>query len=78
MIKTGSSGVRFSMRSLEFEIYLILPASLWTLGLTQPLTVMSTRNLPRGEGRPALKANNLTAIREAIVSQRHGPPRYVT
>jgi hypothetical protein len=37
------------------------------LGLTQPLTEISTRNLPRGKGRPALKADNLTAIYEPIV-----------
>jgi hypothetical protein len=37
------------------------------LGSTQPLTEMSTRNLPGGKGRPALKANNLTAISESIV-----------
>jgi hypothetical protein len=32
------------------------------LGLTQPLTEMSTRNLPGGKGRPARKADILTAI----------------
>jgi hypothetical protein len=32
------------------------------LGLTQPLTEMSTRNLPGGEGLPARKADNLTII----------------
>jgi hypothetical protein len=32
------------------------------LGSTQPLTEMSTRNLPGGKGRPARKADNLTAI----------------
>jgi hypothetical protein len=31
---------------------------------TQPLTEMSTRNLPRGKRRPVRKANNLTAICE--------------
>jgi hypothetical protein len=34
---------------------------------TQPLTEMSTRNLPGGEGRPARGADNLTAISEPIV-----------
>jgi hypothetical protein len=29
---------------------------------TQPLTEMSTRNLPGGKGRPARGADNLTAI----------------
>jgi hypothetical protein len=37
------------------------------LGSTQPLREMSTRNLPEGKGRPALRADNLTAIREPIV-----------
>jgi hypothetical protein len=37
------------------------------LGLTQPLTEMSTRNLPGGKGRPARRADNLTAICEPIV-----------
>jgi hypothetical protein len=37
------------------------------LGSTQPLTEMSTRNLPGGKGRPACKADNLTAIRVPIV-----------
>jgi hypothetical protein len=32
------------------------------LGSTHPLTEMSTRNLPGGKGRPARKADNLTAI----------------
>jgi hypothetical protein len=32
------------------------------LGSTQPLTKMSTRNLPGGKGRPARKAENLIAI----------------
>jgi hypothetical protein len=35
------------------------------LSSTQPLTEMSTRNLPGGEGRPALKAD-LTASCELI------------
>jgi hypothetical protein len=37
------------------------------LGSTQPLTEMSTRNLPWGKGRPESKADNLTAICEPIV-----------
>jgi hypothetical protein len=37
------------------------------LGLTQPLTEMSTRNLSGGKERPALKADNLTIICEPIV-----------
>jgi hypothetical protein len=37
------------------------------LGSTQPLTEMITRNLPRGKGLPARKAENLTAICEQFV-----------
>jgi hypothetical protein len=51
------------MKSLDFSIDLILMA----LGSTQPLTEMSTRNLPGGKGQQARKADNLTAICEAIV-----------
>jgi hypothetical protein len=43
-----------------------------TLGSTQPLTETNTRNLPGGKGgrpagRPARKADNLTAICDPIV-----------
>jgi hypothetical protein len=37
------------------------------LGSTQPLTEMSTRNLPVGKGRPAREADMLTAICKNIV-----------
>jgi hypothetical protein len=37
------------------------------LGSTQPLTEMSTRNLPGGKGRPARKGDNHTAICELTV-----------
>jgi hypothetical protein len=42
------------------------------LGSTQPLTEMSIRNIPGGEGRPARKAVNLTAICEPIVYKNVG------
>jgi hypothetical protein len=38
-----------------------------TQGLTQPLTEMSTRNLPGAKGRPVRKADNLIAICQLIV-----------
>jgi hypothetical protein len=38
-----------------------------SLGLTQPLTEMSTRNLPQGKVWPAHKADNFTAICEPNV-----------
>jgi hypothetical protein len=37
------------------------------VGSTQPLTEMSTRNILGGKGRPARKADNLTANYEPIV-----------
>jgi hypothetical protein len=48
------------------------------LGSTQPLTEMSTRNLPEGKGRPALKADNLTAICEPIVWKMSEPRQAFT
>jgi hypothetical protein len=52
---------------VDFLIDLILPATLWPLGKLSLLTEISTRNLPGGKGRPAHKADNLTAICEPIV-----------
>jgi hypothetical protein len=48
------------------------------LGSTQPQTEMSTMNLRRGKGRPARKADNLTAISEPIVYKMWEPRRYIT
>jgi hypothetical protein len=45
---------------------------------TQSLTEMSTRNLPGGKGRPARKADNLTAICEAFVQKMWEPRRLRT
>jgi hypothetical protein len=39
------------------------------LGSTQPLTEMSTGNIPGGKVRPARKADNLSAICEPIVGK---------
>jgi hypothetical protein len=45
---------------------------------TEPLTEISTRNLPRGKGRPARKADNLTVICEPIVYKMWETPQPVT
>jgi hypothetical protein len=53
----------------EVDLFNLLNPSSCTmaLGSTQPLTEMSTRNLPGGKGQPARKADNLTIICEPIV-----------
>jgi hypothetical protein len=48
------------------------------LGSTQPLTEMSTGNIPGGKGRPARKADNLTAICEPIVYKIWEPQHLTT
>jgi hypothetical protein len=53
-------------RDLE-KLQLIIKVRTMALGSTQPLTEMSTRNLPGVKERPARKADNLTAICEPIV-----------
>jgi hypothetical protein len=48
------------------------------LGTTQPLTEMSTRNLPWGKVPSACKADNLTAICEPILEKMWEPRRLTT
>jgi hypothetical protein len=48
------------------------------LGLTQPLTEMSTRNLPGDKEQPAHEADNLTAICELIVKEMWEPRHFTT
>jgi hypothetical protein len=66
MLQAGKLRVRVPMRWIIFN----WPnPSMRTMapGSTQPLTEMSTRNLPGGKGWPGRKADNLTAICELIV-----------
>jgi hypothetical protein len=66
MLQAGRSPVRVPD---EVDFYNLLnPSSLtMALGSTEPLTEMSTRNLPGGKKRPALRADNLAAICEPNV-----------
>jgi hypothetical protein len=53
---------------MDFFVNLANPSSrTMSLGSPQPLTEMSTRSLHGCKGRPACKADNLTAICEPIV-----------
>jgi hypothetical protein len=63
------------MRSLNFFSLQNISSCTCTmaLGSTQPLTEMSTRNLPGGKGRPTLKADYLTAICEPSVYKMWEP-----
>jgi hypothetical protein len=57
-------------RGENFTFFLPLPnpsSRNMALGSIQPLTEMSTKNIPWGKNRPARKADNLTAICEPIV-----------
>jgi hypothetical protein len=64
MLQTGRSPVQ-----VPDKVDFINPSNrTMALGSTQPLTEMSTRNLPGGgKKRPARGADNLTAICELIV-----------
>jgi hypothetical protein len=44
-------------------------------GSTQPLTEMSTRNLPRGKRRPVRRADNLAAICENVGTSTSRNPK---
>jgi hypothetical protein len=55
------------MTSLNFFIVPNPFSRTMALGYTQPLTEMSTRNLPGGKGRPVGKADNIIVICEPTV-----------
>jgi hypothetical protein len=61
MLQAGRSRVRFPIRFFNWSN----PSSrIIVLGSTQPLTEMSTRNLPTGKGRSATKTDDFNAICE--------------
>jgi hypothetical protein len=67
MLQAVKSMVAFPISTLNFlELTQTFQRQL-ALGFIQPLTEMSTRNIPGGKVRPARKADNLTAICESIV-----------
>jgi hypothetical protein len=66
MLQAGRSRDRIPRRWIFFNLPNLSSCTM-ALGSTQPLTEMSTRNIPGGKGRPARKADNLTAIYEPIV-----------
>jgi hypothetical protein len=68
MLQAGRSPVRAPDEVDFFVSNLPNPSSrTMALGLTQPLTEMRTRNIPRGKKRPARRADNLAGICEPIV-----------
>jgi hypothetical protein len=66
MLQAGWSRVRIPMSWLFFN-WPNPSSRTMALGSTQPLTEMSARDLPESKGRPARKADNLTAICEPTV-----------
>jgi hypothetical protein len=52
---------------VDFFNRLKLSSRTMALGSSQPLTEMSIKNIAGGKGRPARKADNLTASCEPIV-----------
>jgi hypothetical protein len=66
MLQAGRAPVRIP-NEVDF-LNLPNPSSrTMALGSTQPLTEMSTRNLPGGKERPVRRADNLAAIYEPNV-----------
>jgi hypothetical protein len=78
MLQAGRLWVRFLIRLLDFLIDLIVPAATMSLGSTQPLTEISTRNLLGGKGRSARKTDKLTANCEPIIWKMWEPRRLKT
>jgi hypothetical protein len=68
-----------SSRVLLGTCFMLVPSSsMMALGSTQPLTEMSTRNLPVGKVWPPCEADNLTTICEPNVLKTWGPQHLTT
>ena len=62
-LRYKSEGRGFDSRChWNFFIDIILPAALWALGSTQPVTEMSTRNILCGEPSGSVQAYNGIAL----------------
>jgi hypothetical protein len=59
--------ILYKKNKVEFFNWPYPSSRIMALGSTQPLTEMGTRNLPGGNGRPARRADKLTAVCEPTV-----------
>jgi hypothetical protein len=79
MLQVGRSRVRFPVGVIEFFFNLSNPfSSTIAVGLTQPLTEMSTRDITGAKERPVRKADNLTVVCETLVYKMWDPGRLTT
>jgi hypothetical protein len=78
MLQVRRSWVRFLMRSLDFFNWPNYSSHTMALGSTQPLTEMSTTNLPGGKVWLVREPDNLTVVCEPIVWTMWDPQRLTT
>jgi hypothetical protein len=78
MLQAGRSPVLVRLRVMDFFNWPNPFSRTMALGSTQPLTEMSTRNLPGGKGRPARRTDNHTAICELNVCKLWKPQPLTT